>query len=126
MKTAGAIQVPVRRHVPAVPLAVAAGALLFAIGAGILWQDLASGGVDASEPVRIEQAVPAAQGEEIVSRAGVAQILRHRPGISAASVVRAVGSDTIEGLGSPALTKALRLRDGLSPMQLKRLEARRG
>lgn len=127
MKTAGAIRVPVKKHVPVVPLVVAMGVLSVAIGAGTLWHGLASEDGGASEQVRIERSVAATQGQEIASRAGVAQILRHRP-ISLVGVIRAVGLENVavgEDLGSPALMKALRLRDVVSPTQLKRLEARR-
>ena len=129
MKTTGAIQVPVRRHLPVVPFMVAAGVMVAAAGAGILWQDPEIGDAGTSEPVRIQATAPAADEWGFVLRADTAQVLRHRPGLEPVDFIstHAFGWDGVtigEVVHDPALVKELRLQRTLSPVDLVRKEAR--
>ena len=129
MKTVGAIGVPVRRHLPVVPFMVAVGVMLTAAGAGILWQDRATGGGGALETARIQAAAPAAKDWGFVLRADTAQVLRHRPGLEPADFLSThafgwEGVTTSEAVHRPALVKELRRQRTLSPVDLVRMEAR--
>ena len=131
MKTAGTIRVPVRRHLPIVPLMVATGVALVAVGAGIAWHDRATTGDRTGEGASGVARVQAAPAEEwgFVLRADTAQVLRHRPGLEPVDFVRTHafgwrGVTIDEALGNPVLVKELRLQPQLSPIDLIRLEAR--
>ena len=129
MKTTGTIGIPVKRHLPVVPFMIAAGVMATAAGAGILWQGLATGGGGASEPVRIQATAPASEDWGFVLRADVAQVLRHRPGLTPVDFVRThafgwKGLTLGESVHSPALVKELRLQRTLSPVDLVLMEAR--
>jgi len=129
MKTTGTIGVPTKRHLPVVPLMVAAGILLTAAGAGVLVHDLGTGDGGTSEPVRLQSAASVSEDWELVLRADTAQVLRHRPGLTAVDFIssHAFGWDGLtlhEVVHNPFLRRELRLQRTWTPIDLVRSEAR--
>ena len=129
MRATGTIQVPVRRHIPLVPVMIAVGVALAAIGTGYVVRGLSSVEVPRERPSTIVRAEPVAEDWSFILNADDAQVLRHRPGLEPTDFVRthAFGWEGVtvgEVLDSPALMKELRLQPDLSAIDLIRMETR--
>lgn len=129
MKAAGAIHLPARRHIPLVPVTIAVGVALTAIGAGYVARGLSSVEVPVERPGKVVRVEPVTEDRSSILNADAAHVLRHRPGLEPIDFVRthAFGWEGVtvgEVFDSPALMKELRLQPHLSPIDLIRMEAR--
>jgi hypothetical protein len=102
------------------------GVLVTAMGAGLLVREATSGGLGARQNAVIEHAAPVAQDRGLVLNAETAQLLGHRPGLTASHFIRirAFGSGPTvrEVLRSPA--RDPRQHRGLALIDLIRSEGR--
>lgn len=127
MKATGTIQVPVRRRVSLVPIILAVGVALVAIGVGYVVRGPSSVEPAEAPAVATWATAPAVEDWGFVLKADTAQILRHRPGLEPSDFVRthAFGWEGVtvgEVFDSPALVKELRLQPHLSAIDLIRME----
>lgn len=130
MRATGTIQVPVKRHISLVPIMVALGVGLVAIGAAYVVR-----GPSSVEPAEAPSgatwaAAPVTEDWGFVQNADTAQVLRHRPGLEPTDFVRthAFGWEGVtvgKVFDSPVLMKELRLQPHLSVIDLVRMEAQR-
>ncbi|OFW71217.1 MAG: hypothetical protein A2Y55_10830 [Actinobacteria bacterium RBG_16_68_12] len=113
---------PAGRPFPLILAVATMGVLVTAIGAGLLVREATSGGLGARQNAVIEHAAPVAQDRSLVLSAETAQLLGHRPGMTASHFirVRAFGSGLTarEVLRSPA--RDLPPHRGLAPIRLIR------
>lgn len=128
MKTTDAMPITGRPRGIGVAALFAAGVVLIAVSGGVLVRDLRSESTTGTTPVRIETAVTPVQGWGWLLRADTAQVLRHRPGLEPADLVRThafgwTGPTEREIRRNPVLMRELRLQPSLTQIDLIRLEA---
>lgn len=123
------MQVQTIRRVSIVPIVVAAALLIAAVGAIGLRSELASRHTGGA-PAAVGHVASAVEGEDwgFVLDSSVVQVLRHRPGLSPADVVRShafgwSGVTLHEAVSRPQYLRILRREPTLSPLDLVRMEA---
>jgi hypothetical protein len=129
-KEGRAMQVQTIRRVSMVPIVVAAAVLIAAVGAIGLRSELASRHTVGTQAVAVGQGASAVEGEDwgFVLDSSVVQVLRHRPGLTPADVVRShafgwSGVTLHEAVSRPQYLRILRSEPTLSPLDLVRMEA---
>ena len=126
MRTAGSMRIPMKRRIPLAPALVALGVAVGSIGAGFAWRAATSheGALHVQASRATTDTGAGRQYWGFVLGSPVVEVLRHRPGLVPADMVRTSafgweGATVRDVLSDPVFVRELRLDPALSPLDTR-------